>query len=119
VGVILAGTVGSYVGSMIVCALSRWLGRPLVMRYGKYVASRRDQRAGATSLRARRRLLRPPAPVVRHPVSIPAGIVRIPIGRYSLATIAGSALWCAVLLVRPGSAGLEAASSSTTDALVN
>jgi membrane protein DedA with SNARE-associated domain len=101
VGVIVAGTVGSYVGSMVMYALSRWLGRPLVMRYGKYVRITPGKVERAERYLARyelggvffARLL----PVVRHLIGIPAGIVRIPIGRYSLATIAGSALWCAVL----------------------
>ena len=35
--VILAGTVGSYIGATIMYWVSRWLGRPLVLRYGKYV----------------------------------------------------------------------------------
>jgi membrane protein DedA with SNARE-associated domain len=36
-------------------------------------------------------------PVIRHLIGIPAGIVRMPYGWFSLATIAGSALWCSVL----------------------
>src|SRR5204863_7690511 len=35
--VLLAGTVGTFVGTMIMYAVSRWLGRPLVLRYGKWV----------------------------------------------------------------------------------
>ena len=36
-------------------------------------------------------------PVVRHLISIPAGIVRMNFGVFSLVTIAGSALWCWIL----------------------
>src|SRR5262249_14119436 len=36
-------------------------------------------------------------PVVRHLISIPAGIVRVNFGVFSLVTIAGSALWCSIL----------------------
>ena len=36
-------------------------------------------------------------PVVRHLISIPAGIVRMNFGVFSLVTIAGSAIWCYVL----------------------
>ena len=48
-------------------------------------------------------------PVIRHLIGIPAGVVRMHYGWYSLATIAGSALWCSVLVLggrhgRPGRA---------------
>ncbi len=100
-GVILAGTLGSYIGAMIMYAASRWLGRPLVLRYGKYVRITPEKIARAEHYLARyelggvffARLL----PVVRHLIGIPAGIVRMPMGPYSAATIAGSAVWCAVL----------------------
>jgi membrane protein DedA with SNARE-associated domain len=36
-------------------------------------------------------------PVVRHLISIPAGIVRMNFGLFSFVTIAGSALWCWIL----------------------
>ena len=36
-------------------------------------------------------------PVVRHLISIPAGIVRMNFGIFSFVTIAGSALWCWIL----------------------
>lgn len=35
-GVILAGTFGSWLGSAITYGFSRWLGRPFVLRFGKY-----------------------------------------------------------------------------------
>ena len=35
-GVVLAGTLGSYLGSCITYAAALWLGRPLVLRYGKW-----------------------------------------------------------------------------------
>ena len=36
-------------------------------------------------------------PVVRHLIGIPAGIVRMDYGRFSLWTLVGSSVWCAVL----------------------
>ena len=36
-------------------------------------------------------------PVVRHLISIPAGILRMPVGVFSAATTAGAFLWCLVL----------------------
>jgi membrane protein DedA with SNARE-associated domain len=100
-GVVLAGTFGSYVGSMIMYAASRWLGRPLVLRYGRFVAitPAKLERAERFLFRYERggvffaRLL----PVVRHLIGVPAGIVRMPPLSYSVMTILGSATWCAVL----------------------
>ncbi|HEV8113847.1 MAG TPA: DedA family protein [Planctomycetota bacterium] len=100
-GVVLAGTIGSYVGAMAMYAVSRWLGRPLVLRWGKYVRITPEKLERSERLLERyelggvffARLL----PVVRHLIGIPAGVVRVRIIPYSIATIAGSAIWCAVL----------------------
>ena len=35
-GIVLAGTLGSWVGATIMYWASRWAGRPLVLRYGPY-----------------------------------------------------------------------------------
>ena len=64
-------------------AVSRWLGRPLVLRYGRCVriTPEKLERAERFLVRYERggvffaRLL----PVVRHLIGIPAGIVRMPI----------------------------------------
>lgn len=101
VGVIAAGTLGSYFGSIVSYALSKWLGLPVVRRFGKYVflkpakldaATAWVQRFGATGIFFARLL-----PVVRHLVSIPAGILSMPFTRFSLATITGAGLWCTIL----------------------
>ena len=36
-GVIIAGTVGSYLGALLMYWISRWIGRPLVLRFGRFV----------------------------------------------------------------------------------
>ena len=100
-GVVIAGTLGSFLGAMVMYAASRWLGRPLVLRWGRYVRITPEKLERAERFLARyetggvffARLL----PVVRHLIGIPAGIVRMPIVPYSIATITGSALWCGVL----------------------
>ena len=80
-GVILAGTVGSYLGSAISYWVARWVGRPLIARYGKYFFVSEDKVA-----RAERWLTRYEAggiffarllPVIRHLISIPAGVLRM------------------------------------------
>ena len=101
--VILAGTVGSYLGSAITYGVSRVVGRPIVVRYGKYflipeskleLAERWVETYGAGGIFFARLL-----PVVRHLISIPAGLVGMDFKLFSAMTIAGSALWCTVLTV--------------------
>lgn len=100
-GVVLAGTVGSYLGSccMYVCALL--VGRPFILKFGKYffmpahkvetaeVFMREYSTAGIFFARF--------LPVIRHLISIPAGLARVNFLTFSLATIIGSAIWCTVL----------------------
>jgi membrane protein DedA with SNARE-associated domain len=102
-GVILAGTAGSYFGSAVSYWVSKWIGRPAVEKFGKYVLIGPDKveqahawvtRFGAGGVFFARLL-----PVVRHLVSIPAGILSMPFGRFSLATTVGAGLWCTVLAV--------------------
>lgn len=100
-GIVLAGTIGSWLGASLMYWAARLAGRPLVQRYGKYVFISPEKMEGAERWAAHygamgifiSRLL----PVVRHLIGIPAGIVRMSFLRYSLFTIAGSAIWCGVL----------------------
>jgi membrane protein DedA with SNARE-associated domain len=100
-GVVLAGTAGSWIGAAVMYVASRWLGRPLVLRYGRYVFCPPEKLERAERFLERyelggvffARLL----PVVRHLIGIPAGIVRMRFLPYSLMTVVGSAVWCAVL----------------------
>src|SRR5438874_1000278 len=36
-GVILAGTVGAYLGAAFMYWISRWIGRPLILRFGRFI----------------------------------------------------------------------------------
>ncbi|MGI8821465.1 MAG: DedA family protein [Chthoniobacterales bacterium] len=100
-GVVLAGTFGSYLGAAITYGVARGAGRPLVLRYGRYFLLRPEKLARAEAWLARyeaggvffARLL----PVIRHLISIPAGIVRMNFGLFSAVTILGSAIWCYIL----------------------
>lgn len=100
-GVVLAGTVGSYIGSVIMYGCALWLGRPVVYRFGKYffmpphkveTAERFMKKYSTAGIFFSRFL-----PVIRHLISIPAGLARVSFLMFSLTTIAGSAIWCAVL----------------------
>lgn len=100
-GVVLAGTLGSWIGATVTYWVARWLGRPLLVRYGKYFFVPEHK-----LLRAERWLARYEAggiffarlvPVVRHLIGIPAGLVRMPFRVYSLMTLLGAGIWCWVL----------------------
>ena len=100
-GVVLAGTVGSYLGSCVMYGMALCLGRPFVYRFGKYflmpphkvekaeVFMNKYSTAGIFFARF--------LPVIRHLISIPAGLVKMNFTAFSLATIIGSAIWCWVL----------------------
>ncbi|MHB9024925.1 MAG: DedA family protein [Armatimonadota bacterium] len=101
--VILAGTVGSFIGASVTYWISRWIGRPLIVKYGKYifipehklhVAERWVARYGAGGIFFARLL-----PVVRHVISIPAGIAGLRFRTFASMTILGSAIWCTVLTI--------------------
>ncbi len=100
-GVVIAGTLGSYLGAAATYWISRAVGRPLVIRYGRwfFISPKKLQQSEAWLARYESggvffaRLL----PVVRHLISIPAGIVRMPFRTFSIVTLLGSALWCAIL----------------------
>ena len=100
-GVILAGTIGSYLGASIGYWICFAIGRPLILRFGKYFLIPPDKLERAERWLERyetggvffARLL----PVIRHLISYPAGLVRMNFWKFSLATITGSAIWCSVL----------------------
>jgi membrane protein DedA with SNARE-associated domain len=99
--IVLAGAIGSWVGATAMYWASRLGGRPLVMRYGRYVMIPQHKIEGAERWAAHygsmgifiSRLL----PVVRHLIGIPAGIVRMNYKSFSFYTLIGSGLWCSVL----------------------
>jgi membrane protein DedA with SNARE-associated domain len=102
-GVVIAGTVGSWLGSAITYMVALLVGRPVVMKYGKYFFMPPEKVERAERFMHRyegggiffARLL----PVIRHLISIPAGIIRMNFLKFSVLTIIGSAIWCYVLAV--------------------
>jgi membrane protein DedA with SNARE-associated domain len=100
-GIVLAGAIGSWLGATIMYWASRLAGRPLVMRYGRLILISPEKVEGAERWAAHygsmgifvSRML----PVVRHLIGIPAGIVRMDYLKFSIYTVLGSGIWCAVL----------------------
>lgn len=100
-GVVFASTFGSWAGSAVSYWVARRLGRPLILKYGRYVfvpekkwllAERWINRYSAAGIFFARLL-----PVVRHLVSLPAGAARMPFGLFSAMTLTGAFVWSWVL----------------------
>ena len=100
-GVIIAGTLGSWIGATLTYWVARTVGRALVAKYGKYVFVTEHKLERAEVWLARyeaggvffARLV----PVVRHLIGIPAGLVRMPFRTFTMMTLLGAGLWCGVL----------------------
>ena len=100
-GVIVAGTFGSWLGSAITYWVALFVGRPVVLKWGKYFFIPPDKLERAERFMRRyegggiffARLL----PVIRHLISIPAGIIRMGFLKFSILTTVGAAIWCSVL----------------------
>jgi membrane protein DedA with SNARE-associated domain len=97
----LAGSLGSLAGSLLAYGIGYAGGRPLMLKYGKYVlisqhdADKADtffQRWGAATAFFSRML-----PVVRTYISLPAGITKMSPIKFSIYTFLGSLPWCLLL----------------------
>ena len=100
-GVVLASTFGSWFGSAASYLVARRLGRPLILRYGRFfflpekkwlLAEEWINRYSVVGIFFARLL-----PVVRHLVSLPAGAARMPFLPFSISTLLGSFVWSWVL----------------------
>lgn len=99
--VIVCGVLGSVLGALANYGLAAWLGRAFVHRMGRYVlvserSLERSERFfaahGEISTFIARML-----PVIRHLISLPAGLARMAIPRFVSFTALGSGIWCIVL----------------------
>lgn len=103
-GAIAATSAGSLVGSLASYAMGRLGGRPLVLKAGKYLLLHpKDLEITERFFRKRKGglavFLSRFVPVVRHLVSIPAGMGCMPLGSFILATLAGATIWNSFLLL--------------------
>lgn len=99
---IFATSVGSIIGSLISYYLGYYGGRPLVLRVGKYLCLDREHlewtekwfaRFGTPTIFVGRFI-----PVVRHLISIPAGVGKMPLLPFALYTLIGATIWNSILL---------------------
>jgi membrane protein DedA with SNARE-associated domain len=98
---ILCGTIGSLIGAYANYYAAHYLGRPLILKYGKYVWITEEKFAKVETFFLKHgeistfigRLL----PVVRHLISLPAGLAGMHHWKFSLYTLLGAGIWCTVL----------------------
>jgi membrane protein DedA with SNARE-associated domain len=101
--VLVVATIGAVAGSFAGYLIGAWGGRPLLDRYGKYVHINPDDLDRADAWFARYgdwavffgRLV----PLVRALINYPAGVARMPVGRFLLFSALGSLPWNAGLLL--------------------
>jgi membrane protein DedA with SNARE-associated domain len=98
VAVALAGTIGYTVGAIIGWAIGLYGGRPYLERHGRWLHLDEEKLDRAERWFERWEdwavFLGRLTPVIRSFVSIPAGVMEVPFVRYTLLTLAGSAIWC-------------------------
>ncbi|MEI6854324.1 MAG: DedA family protein, partial [Bacteroidota bacterium] len=102
-GVIFFSTLGSIIGSLIGYWMGAKGGRPLVEKWGKYllldkhdldITEKWFTKRGDITVFVCRFI-----PVVRHLISIPAGMGRMNLWKFSIYTIIGAAIWNTLLTV--------------------
>ena len=99
--VVVLGIVGSLLGALFNYWISLRLGRPLILRFGRYVglsaraydrAEEAFRRHGEISTFVGRLI-----PGLRQYISLPAGLARMPIGKFLLFTGLGAGIWASIL----------------------
>ena len=98
---ILCGTLGSLAGAYANYFAAQYLGRPLILKYGKYFFITEEKFAKVESFFLKHgeistfiaRML----PVVRHLISLPAGLAGMHHSKFALYTLLGAGIWCTVL----------------------
>jgi len=100
--VVVVGTIGNTIGSLIGYAIGAYGGRPFLERYGRYLLVRQREIEIADRFFARwgaqtaffSRLL----PIVRTFISFPAGVTRMHLGKFITYSTAGAFLWTIALV---------------------
>ena len=99
---IAVGLAGSLVGAYFNYFLSSWLGEPFLRKYGKWFFLKPEALDRACEVFNRYggaptfvcRLI----PVIRQLISIPAGLARMPLGKFTFFTGLGAGIWTAILV---------------------
>ena len=98
---LICGVVGSVIGALANYYGAQLIGRPLIQRYGRYVLLSEKNLLRSERFFAQHgeisTLIGRLFPVIRHLISIPAGLHRMPLPKFILYTTAGATVWCAIL----------------------
>ncbi len=98
---LLSGVAGSVIGALANYYGARLIGRPLIQRYGKYVLLSEKNLLRSERFFAQHgeisTLIGRLFPVIRHLISIPAGLHGMPLPKFIGYTAVGAAVWCAIL----------------------
>jgi len=98
---IAVGVLGSLAGAYVNYYLALWVGKPFLLKYGKWFFLKPEaleracevfNRYGAATTFVCRMI-----PAIRQLISIPAGIARMPLGSFTLFTALGAGVWTAIL----------------------
>jgi membrane protein DedA with SNARE-associated domain len=99
--VVIAGSVGNLAGSLVAYAIGVKLGREFILKYGKYILLRKShldwtesyfEKYGDRSTFVSRLL-----PAIRTYISLPAGIAKMNLKKFTVYTFAGSIIWNTML----------------------
>jgi membrane protein DedA with SNARE-associated domain len=102
IGAIIAGTIGGTIAQLFLYWAGYYGGRPFLKKYGKYVLIKESHidlseqwfiKYGAGVVFFARFL-----PVVRQAISIPAGIAKMSISKFTLYTVAATVPWVIMFL---------------------
>jgi len=102
IGAVIAGTIGGTIAQLFLYWAGYYGGRPFLEKYGKYVLIKKKhidvaehwfEKYGAGVIFSARFI-----PVVRHAISIPAGIAKMPFGKFTLYTVAAVLPWSILFL---------------------
>lgn len=101
IAIFFASTIGSIVGSLLSYYIGKYGGKPFINKFGKYLLLNEHhltqteqffQKYGEKTIFISRFI-----PIVRHLISLPAGVGKMNIYKFSLFTVAGASIWNAFL----------------------
>ena len=99
---LFASSFGSIFGSLLSYYMGIYGGRPFILKFGKYLLLEKEhlewtekwfRKQGSKTIFISRFV-----PVVRHLISIPAGMARMPIHKFIIYTFFGASVWNLILL---------------------
>lgn len=100
--ILIINSVAALCGSLICYSIGRVGGKPFVLRWGKWFLLKPKDLEKTEAFFAKHGkatiLIGRFLPVVRHVISIPAGIARMPVGSFALQTFLGSTIWGSLLI---------------------